>query len=131
MDVTTQWNGTVDMLARYLEQQAAIAAALTSPGMRQNTQNINVLDSYDIKDAEDLVKLLRPLRTAITVLCEEKSPTMSLIVPLKSMVEQSMTPNDADSTTMVNTKTAILRNNRYSRNAYNYLLGVHMCTPSV
>lgn len=111
MDVTTRWNSTLDMLARYLEQQAAIAAALTSSEIRQNARNIDTLDC-DIRDAEDLVKLLHPLKAATTVLCEEKSPTVSLIVPLKSMIEQSMTPNNNN------------RNiaDRYSGDAYNYLL---------
>jgi hypothetical protein len=36
MDVTTGWNSTLDMLARYLEQQAAISAAPTSQKIRQN-----------------------------------------------------------------------------------------------
>jgi len=124
MDVTTRWNSTLDMLDRYLEQQAAIAAALTSPGMRQNARDIDTLDSSDIRDAEDLVKLLKPLKTATTVLCDEKSPTVSLIVPLKSMIQQSMAPNDDDSTAMANTKSTILNNisGRYSGDAYNYLL---------
>ncbi|XP_054623684.1 E3 SUMO-protein ligase ZBED1-like [Dunckerocampus dactyliophorus] len=124
MDVTTRWISTLEMLARYLEQQAAIAAALASPEIRQNIRYLDTLDSCDIRDAEDLVKLLYPLKTATTVLCEEKRPTVSLIAPLKSMIEQSMTPNDGDSTTVSDTKTAILRNiaDRYSGDAYNYLL---------
>ena len=131
MDVTTRWNSTLDMLARYLEQQAAIAAALTSPEIRQNTRNIDTLDSCDVRDAEDLVKLLQPLKTATTVLCEEKSPTVSLIVPLKSMIEQNMTPNDGDSTTVANTKTAIHTNiaNRYSGDVFNYLLECTVLDP--
>ncbi|KAL7829121.1 hypothetical protein SRHO_G00327550 [Serrasalmus rhombeus] len=70
-------------------------------------------------------------RTATTVLCEEKSPTVSLIVPLKSMIEQSMTPNDGDSTTVANTKTAILTNiaNRYSGDAFNYLVECTVLDP--
>ncbi|XP_057197562.1 zinc finger BED domain-containing protein 4-like [Triplophysa rosa] len=124
MDVTTRWNSTLDMLVRYLEQQAAISAALTSPAMRQNAHNIDTLDSSDILNAEDLVKLLNPLKTSTTVLCEEKSPTVSLIVPLKSMIEQSMAPNDGDSPTVADTKRAILSNisGRYSGDAYNLLL---------
>ncbi|KAI4881690.1 hypothetical protein NFI96_031341 [Prochilodus magdalenae] len=131
MDVTTRWNSTLDMLARYLEQQAAITAALTSPELRQNARSIDTLDSCDVRDAEDLVKLLHPLKKATTVLCEEKSPTVSLIVPLKSMIEQSMTPNDGDSTTMANTKTAILTNiaNRYSGDAFNYLVECTVLDP--
>nr|XP_057922488.1 E3 SUMO-protein ligase ZBED1-like [Doryrhamphus excisus] len=123
-DVTTRWLSTLEMLSRYLEQQAAIAAALASPEIRQNIRYLDTLDSCDIRDAEDLVKLLYPLKTATTVLCEEKRPTVSLIAPLKSMIEQSMTPNDGDSTTVADTKTAILRNiaDGYSGDSYDYLL---------
>ncbi|KAL0202589.1 hypothetical protein M9458_000607, partial [Cirrhinus mrigala] len=124
MDVTTRWNSSLDMLVRYLEQQAAIAAALTSPEIRQNARNIDTLDTCDIVNAEDLVKLLNPLKTATTVLCKEKRPTVSLIVPLKNMIEQNMAPDDSDSSTVADTKTAILSNisGRYSRDVYNYLL---------
>ncbi|XP_037834762.1 E3 SUMO-protein ligase ZBED1 isoform X4 [Kryptolebias marmoratus] len=122
-DVRTRWNSTLDMLSRYLEQQAAIAGALSSPDLGLNTQ-IDALDSNDMRDTEDLVRLLDPLKTATTVLCEEKSPPVSLIVPLKSMIEQSMTPNHDDSTTVADTKRAILSNisGTYSGDIYNFLL---------
>lgn len=124
MDITTRWNSTLDMLDCYLEQHAAVAAALTSPEIIQNARNIDTLDSCDLRDAEDLVKLLNHLKTATTVLCDQKSPTVSLIVPLTSMIEQSMTPSNGDSITMVDTKSAILCNilGRYSGDAHNYLL---------
>lgn len=100
----------------YASAASRVAAALTSPEIRQNV--------CDILDAEDLVKLLNPLKTATSGLCEETSPTVSLIVPLKSMIEQSMTPNDGDSTTVADARRAVLSNilGRYSRDAYNYLL---------
>lgn len=124
MDVTTRWNSTLDMLVRYLEQQAAIAEALTGPEVRQHSRTIDTLDTCDIVNAEDLVKPLNPLKTATTVLCEEKTPTVSLIVPLKNMIEQSMAPNDSDSPTVADVKRAILSNisGRYSGDVYNYLL---------
>ncbi|MGL5207643.1 hypothetical protein, partial [Cetobacterium sp.] len=102
MDITSRWNSTLDMLFRYLEQQAVTSASLTSTEMRQNARNIDTLDSSNIFNAKDLV--LNPLKAATTVLCEEKSPTVSLIVPLKSMIEQSMAANDSDSPTVADTK---------------------------
>ncbi len=77
--------------------------------------------TLNLVNAEDLVKLLNPLKTATT---EKKRPTVSLIVPLKNMIEQSMVPNDGDSPTVTDTKRAILSNvsGRYSGDAYNYLL---------
>jgi len=96
------------MLVRYLEQQAAVAAALGSPEIRRNAREIGTLCSTDVSDAEDIGKLLKPLKTATTVVCEEKEPTVSLILPLKYMIEQSMSPNENDSQNITNMKSAIL-----------------------
>ncbi len=110
MDVVTRWNSSMDMLERYLEQQAAITAALLSTEVRKNARQLDTLDSNDITDAEEIVNLLKPLKKATTVLSDEKSTTLSLIVPLKSMIEQSMTLDEKDSTTIANMKAAILQN---------------------
>ena len=58
------------------------------------------------------------------MLCDEKIPTVSLIFPLKHMIEQSMAPDEHDSSTVANTKKAILKNitDRYSGAAFDYLL---------
>ncbi|XP_039503629.1 E3 SUMO-protein ligase ZBED1-like [Pimephales promelas] len=115
-DVQTRWNSTYDMLARYLEQQAAVSAALSCPGIRRNAREIDTLDNADISDVEDIVKLLKPLKTATTVVCDEKEPTVSLIMPLKFMIEQSMSPDENDTQTIANMKSAILLDisDRYS-----------------
>ncbi|KAL0186622.1 hypothetical protein M9458_018292, partial [Cirrhinus mrigala] len=87
MDVVTRWNSSLDMIERYLEQQQAIAAALLSSEVRRNAREIDNLDAADIADAEDIVKLLTPLKKATTVLCDESRPTISLIMPLKHMIQ--------------------------------------------
>ncbi|KAF3858876.1 hypothetical protein F7725_012077 [Dissostichus mawsoni] len=46
---------------------------------------------------------------ATTVLCDESRPTVSLIVPLKHMIEQSMAQCDEDSSTIAQMKRAILK----------------------
>ncbi|KAJ8014381.1 hypothetical protein DPEC_G00039630 [Dallia pectoralis] len=109
MDVVTRWNISMDMLERYLEQQAAITAALLSTEVRKNARQLDTMDSADISVAEEIVNL-EPLKKATTALSDEKSPTLSLILPLKAMIEQSMTPDEKDSTTIANMKTAILQN---------------------
>ncbi|KAF3847203.1 hypothetical protein F7725_020231, partial [Dissostichus mawsoni] len=109
MDVVTRWNSSLDMLERYLEQQQAIAATLLSAEVRRNAREIDTLEPADITDAEDMVRLLSPLKKATTVLCDESRPTVSLIVPLKHMIEQSMAQCDEDSSTIAQMKRAILK----------------------
>ena len=87
MDVITRWNSSLEMLERYLEQQAAVTATLVSTEIRRNARDIDTLDSSDVSDAEDIVKLLKPLKTATSVLSDENNPTVSLILPLKHMIE--------------------------------------------
>lgn len=77
IDVATRWNSSLDMIERYLEQQPAVAAALLSADVRRNAREMDTLDGSDISDAEDIVRLLKPLKTATTVLCDEKNPTVS------------------------------------------------------
>ena len=74
IDAATRWNSSLDMIERYLEQQAAVTATLPSNDVRRNVRDIDTLDGSDIPDAEDIVKLLKPLKTATTVLCDEKKP---------------------------------------------------------
>ncbi|KAK3572333.1 hypothetical protein QTP86_030216, partial [Hemibagrus guttatus] len=91
------------------QQQAAITAALLSPEVRKNARQLDTMGSADISDAEEIVNL-KPLKKATTVLSDEKSATLSLIMPLKSMIEQSMTLDEQDSTTVSDMKTVILQN---------------------
>ncbi|KAJ4937708.1 hypothetical protein JOQ06_002340, partial [Pogonophryne albipinna] len=109
MDVVTRWNSSLDMLERYLEQQQAIAATLLSAEVRRNAREIDTLEPVDITDAKDMVRLLSPLKKATTVLCDESQPTVSLIVPLKHMIEQSIAQCDEDSSTIAQMKRAILK----------------------
>lgn len=69
------------------------------------------------------MELQNPLKTATTVLSEEKSPTVSLTVPLKNMIEQSKTLKEEDLTTFADIKSVILSkiSGQYSGYAYYFL----------
>ncbi|XP_048859191.1 E3 SUMO-protein ligase ZBED1-like [Brienomyrus brachyistius] len=109
IDVVTRWNSSLDMVERYLEQQQAVAAALLSDELRQKSREIDTLDTSDIANAEDLVKLLSPIKKATTVLCDESQPTISLISPLKQMIQESMATDKHDSNVIAQMKAAILK----------------------
>ena len=83
IDVATRWNSVVDMISRYLEQQPAIYAALTSKELRKREKDISTLSERELTSAEELVAVLTPLEIATTALCEESVPTLSMILPLQ------------------------------------------------
>lgn len=62
---------------------------------------------------EDLLprrlKILLPLKKATTVLCDETQPTISLISPLKQMIQDSMATDNHDSNAITQMKAAILK----------------------
>lgn len=64
IDVVTWWNSALEMLERSLEQQPAISAALLSPELRRNEKDLCSLKEEDITEAEDLVRALKPMKTA-------------------------------------------------------------------
>lgn len=63
-DVVTRWNSSLEMLEKFLEQQPAVSAALLSPEVRRKESDISTLTKADITLAEDVVKVLQPLRAA-------------------------------------------------------------------
>jgi hypothetical protein len=91
-DVPTRWNSSYDMLERYLEQQLPISAVLMN--MKNKEKDLPDLSDYDIKSATDLMNVLQPMKTITTMLCEEKIPTVSLIVPLQERIKISMQVNN-------------------------------------
>lgn len=106
-DVATRWNSTYDMLERYLEQQAAVYSALTDKTLKKNVRDIITLSDDDVKVAEEVFQVLKPLKTVTTLLSTETAPSVSMILPLKTKVLQSMAPSEEDSTITRDVKTAI------------------------
>lgn len=91
IDVVTQWNSALEMLERFLEQQPAISATLLSPEVRRNEKDLCSLKEEDITDAEDVVRALKPMKTATQAMSEGKSPTLSVIAPLHALLLKEMT----------------------------------------
>lgn len=76
-DVATRWNSSHDMLERYLEQQAAVFSALTDKSVKKNIKDIVTLSDDDVKLAEDVVQVLKPLKTVTTLMSTEQMPTFN------------------------------------------------------
>jgi hypothetical protein len=89
-DVKTRWNSSYDMIDRFLEQQPAIVATLLSKEIRQRETDLNTLSEDDVSNAEDILKLLKPMKTITTILCDEAAPTISMIFPLKHRIISAM-----------------------------------------
>ena len=70
------------MVQRYLEQQAAVQATLVDKDLRKKERDMPSLTDTEITSAEELVKVLEPMKTATTLMCDEKIPTLSIVYPL-------------------------------------------------
>lgn len=109
IDVATRWNSALDMISRYLEQQPAIYAALTSKELRGREKDLGTLSERDIASAEELVLVLTPLKIATTALCEESVPTLSMIMPLQHrLLNYIMKEKDDDPPLIKQVKKAVV-----------------------
>ncbi|XP_056022020.1 E3 SUMO-protein ligase ZBED1-like [Ostrea edulis] len=106
-DVQTRWNSSFDMIQRYLEQEPAIHAALSSPEVKKPIKDIVTLSSNDISDAEQIMKVLEPLKTVTNIMCAEHTPTVSLIYPMKAVILENMSESVHDSNLVRDVKQAI------------------------
>jgi chromatin segregation and condensation protein Rec8/ScpA/Scc1 (kleisin family) len=85
------------------------------------------LSDDDVKVAEEVLQVLKPLKTVTTLLSTETAPFVSMILPLKTRILQSMDPSEEDSTITRDVKAAIREdlNPRYPlmyRTTFIYLL---------
>ena len=84
IDVCTRWNSAYDMVARFLEMQVAVFATLRSKEVgKEKDTDMKSFSDDDLIVAEDMIQLLKPLKDITTMLCTEKTPTASMIMPLQ------------------------------------------------
>lgn len=96
-DVSTRWNSAADMLARYIELQPAVYAALVDKSVRANASDVSTLSEADIATAEQIMACLLPLKAITTVLCSETMPTVSIILPLQTkLLSHDLITKDGD-----------------------------------
>jgi len=67
-DVQTRWNYVVDMIVRFLEQQAVVQAAVTSNELRRKDKNASFLSQVDIDNLKDVLDVLNPAKRTSTAL---------------------------------------------------------------
>lgn len=60
-----------------------------------------------MKVAEEVLQLLKPLKTVTTLLSTENAPSVSMILPLKTRILQSICANEEDSSITGDVKAAI------------------------
>nr|XP_023660924.1 zinc finger BED domain-containing protein 1-like [Paramormyrops kingsleyae] len=114
------------MVERYVEQQTAVYSALTERALK-NKEIANLCDQ-EVSVGEKVIEIMKPLKTIATILSTETTPSVSMILPLKTMILKSMEQKDDDTPTAREIKQDISENlqNRYSDPALQDFL--HKCT---
>ena len=85
MDVSTRWNGILDMLQRLTEQIPAIMAVANDPAVSKaaTTTIKNCLFSLEEQSVvERLTEVLLPFEKATTILSADSIPTMHKVLPV-------------------------------------------------
>lgn len=89
------------MLQRFLEQQPAVRSRELRKG-----EEVNSVNERDIGNAEDIVKLMAPVKVVTTVMCEEEQPTISMIAPLRAKLQKYFEATDEDTVLITDMKRA-------------------------
>lgn len=79
----TRWDSSYFMCLRLLDSRAAVVAVLSD----RNITSLKIALKLEVgekewREMEGLVKLLKPLQVATTVVCDEKNVTSSLVRPI-------------------------------------------------
>lgn len=120
-DVTIRWNSSYEMFGGGTLNSKQLCT-LTENALKKN-KNINTFSDQDVSLVEDIIEVLKPLKTVTTLKNTETTPSVSMILPLKTTVLKSMEPNEEDSPTVREVKAAIRENlkDRYSASCHDFL----------
>jgi hypothetical protein len=113
IDCKTRWNSTYCMLERFLEQRPGILATLLDDSVKSLSQKAKIvcgMSDTEIQRCEEFVNHMKIMMTATVALCEEKSPTASLILPLLGKLKKHFTICDNDSAFVKSIKEMIGKN---------------------
>ncbi|XP_062404697.1 E3 SUMO-protein ligase ZBED1-like [Sardina pilchardus] len=103
-DVVTRWGSTYDMVSRFVEQHAAVAATLMAD---RNTRHLVLKGAY-ISTLEDTARVLKPLRAFTDSLSSETCISVSALKPvLLHLTEDILAMEDGDSNLVGSMKSAI------------------------
>ena len=111
-DVVTRWNSTFDMIERLLEQTAALHAAAYDPVLKRSADKLkrNLFDHSEQSIAEQLVKILKPLKDATELLSQDEKPTMPAILPTLIKINRVLEEQDDDLLVIKDMKKKMIKN---------------------
>lgn len=71
-------------------------SALTESALKKN-KDITTLSDQDVRTVEEVIEVLKPLKILTTLMSTESSPSVLMILPLKTTVLNSMEHKEEDS----------------------------------
>lgn len=63
--------------------------------MKKSMKNTQTLSENNLKLAENLVTVMKTLKTVTVMMCEASSPTASMILPLKMNIHMAQSDDDS------------------------------------
>lgn len=106
-DSRSHWKSTYDMIDRLVEQSVAILAALSEQDLKKHS---SIYDSNLQSQAEEIITVFKPLKTAATLICEQKMPIASMILPILRKLEMMLICMEDDTSLARDTRLTIWEN---------------------
>lgn len=102
------------MLERFLKQRPAVLAALLDARIKENdkARNVSELSDQEIQYifCEEFVFIMGVMLSANLILCEEKTPTSGLILPLLDKLLKHYERKEGNSVFIISIKNAVRQN---------------------